>query len=169
MSLTHPHPLMVWTEQTPAEQTKTPPVTDTWYELLSVTGGVMLKQLSIYQKNDETDPKNIDVKITIDGIEFAPAGSVPLTDDKAVFFYMIGTPADAGSLDLLMFAIDKSIPFLAYSVGAGTDSGGNQEPIMSVGEYLKCKTLLIEYRNHSAAGTNQTMTACANYAIMEAI
>jgi len=55
-----------------------PPVQDTWYTVLDTTEDVMLIEIAGRQINDETDPKDLEWRLTIDGVTL----TIVLAGDK---------------------------------------------------------------------------------------
>lgn len=139
-----------WKFQPTAQLNQVPPVTDTWYTILDTTEDVSLDFILMFQENDETDAKNIEVRVTIDG-EVLP-GAASQADNT--LFYWAHTHNFAAATDIL----DES---------ATRNTAGSQTSD-KLGLPLRGHSVLVEARITSAVGTNQELRGRVIYQTWEA-
>lgn len=120
-----------------------PPIQNMWRELLHALD-CRLIQVRFHQENDETNPKTIEMRWTIDGV---------------VFFFVIAMVNDTNRWAYR----DHNL-----SLG-GTFGITSQDSIINAGYYTDIRglDLKIEIRITDAAGTNQKLNAWAVYETLE--
>jgi hypothetical protein len=126
------------------EQVKTPPTINVWYTLLD-DDDVKLNWFAIIQANDEHSSLDVEIKVTIDGNVYLGAFSA----DDGTMYYLFKSNVLAAAPN----TIDKSTDF--------SEANGQATP--KYGLHMK-----IEYRVVSAVGTNQALSAWADYETLEA-
>lgn len=125
-----------------AKLNQVPPEQDTWYTALDETGGLRIKYLVIRQINDDATNKNIDVRMTIDGISID--ATVKSQDNNTFYYWLIGAGVERVSGDTTSWAL------YLY-------------------EALKCEEALIEIRTTSAPGTNQKLQGRIHFEKLERV
>lgn len=147
-----------WNSQNPIADDQNPPVTDTWYTLLDVKGGVRIHEIQVYQSNTETNSKEIQFRITMDG-------RTPFTGSKDMDHntnYWVNIERN-----------EEGISAIAeIKRGAGNTKQAQTAADAASDKYsdaFECETLVLEYRNHDAAGTAQRLKAWIPYDLKEAI
>lgn len=134
----------------------TPPTFNTLHEIMNETGGVRLVSLSLYQHNDETNAKEVDIVITKDGVlwEYDSSAIDPLDDNLHYTAFVVPTAADP----VRQLGITTSeTPLLQGNSG---DQGGKA---------LEGHDIKVELRQTSALGTNQTIVYKLSYELLEAV
>ena len=110
--------------------TESPPVQDTWYTILDTTLNIRIVHLSVGQTNDETNAKNIETEITLDGTDYGRSQSY----DDSVYYSQV----------ISYYSEQLIHGTTGYSAGRYTD--------------LPAQSAKVRIRLTSAAGTNQTLT-----------
>jgi hypothetical protein len=156
MSFSHPPVKFAW--KTKAEyQFKNPPVKDTEYTVFDETGGVKLISLCLIETNTETDAKDIDCIITLDGTDYTYDASVigGLAHNQRGSFFLYATEGGAGPIVLdLVLGVTQPHDFIM------TEEGGKP---------LEAHTMKVVLKMTSNAGTAQTLKYMCVYAVLEAV
>jgi len=124
-----------------------PPVQNTWYTILDTTRNVQCWYIVIFQNNDDNTARNMNVRITIDGKTRTKTADYNLADNTYAYVYKgsaLNNDISYNTSPITVYAIDfdQAIPISGQSVK-------------------------IEYRMTSAAGTNLTIAAYAQYDTLE--
>jgi len=130
---------------------RAPPVTNTWYTVLSVSSGHRIRQIRVEQSNVEVAAKNIEVKITLDGVVYTE--TIALGSGAAAYLYI----DEDGLLEDAAFECQFG---MRTKDSLGTDN--------IIGD-REMHTILVEYRNTSAAGTTQTLDMYVTREALEAV
>jgi len=138
-------------------QDRNPPVINVLYDLIDVSGGVEVISVLGAQNNTETNMKNIDWIITIDGIVYTYDASIadPMVNGAvyAIPLY-VNHPATT----------PEPIP-----QGGHPALGVNVDIVTNAWWALKGHAIKIQYRLTDAAGTAQRIYASCLYALKEAV
>jgi len=129
---------LIWEHQGRSYQALVPPVKDQWYALLD-EDNARVYFINAYQENDEDAPKNIELKMTIDGVGY---GAVSLSQTHDVFYYW----------------------YVARDTISETMFGSTTFSNVEGGTYIEGKHIKVEARITSALGTNQTLLASVDWA-----
>ncbi|MFX0205868.1 MAG: hypothetical protein ACFFDT_07755 [Candidatus Hodarchaeota archaeon] len=138
-----PNPILAWQGHPMATLDQDPPVTDTWYTILDTTLRCRIQSLAVRQINDETNAKNIELAITLDGVAIA-CGPTALNNNTFYYFYKNQTTAEV--------MVESTTQYTAMRY---TDFRGH--------------SIKIQARNTSAAGTNQKLDGRCLYETLEEI
>lgn len=132
-----------------------PPVINTRYTVFNEVGGVRLIRFQIFQDNTETDAKEVDIILTIDGTEYLyDSSAIDSLNNLAVYsLYLSPSPSDPN----YQLGIGSDYPFVIGMTGTNN------------GFPFEAHTLKLEVRLTNAAGTAQKITYKAVYAILEAL
>lgn len=147
-----------WKRKAEVTDLHAPPVINTWYTIADLTGGIQGVILYVLQENDETLNKNVEVKITADGIVYAFPAAISMAHGAAYQVYKEYAAPDAAALYAI--AQTTNVPFMGES-NILTDPTPTR--------VFEAHELKIEYRLTSAAGTNQTLYAWFIYNRLEAV
>ena len=132
-----------WKFKALAALDQAPPVQNTWYTVLDTVSKARLYSLVFKQINDEAAVKNIDFKVTADGLTLE--NSADRASGIANYFYQ--SP------------YSSSVAWI-------------QNPNYIMSNYyiaFHAKSLKVEMRTTSAAGTNQHLCGYVRYARLEAL
>jgi len=129
-----------WKKQPIAPLAQSGPTQNTWYTILDTTEDALLIMMSIYQTNSEAGSKDLQVRLTIDGITMT--GSVSLAHNTTNLVYI------SWASDTLSF------------------SGG----VLLAAYYapLPGQSVKVEARITSAPGTTQVLGGAVQYCTLEA-
>lgn len=130
-----------------------PPVQNTWYTPLDIKGGCIIKQLFIYQSNSETDPKNIEWEMTIDGKVYTNTAA-----------FINGIPQWA----FLQTSLGENR--IAFSAAEGTFGHRVLIDAVETGiTYTASHDFKFRYRMTSVPGTNQDLMCYLWHSTVEAV
>jgi len=129
---------LIWEHQGRLYQALIPPVKDQWYTPLD-EDNARVYFINVYQENDEDAAKNIELKMTIDGVDY---GAVSLSQTHDAFYYW----------------------YVARDTISETMFGGTAFANVEGGTYIEGKHVKIEVRITSTLGTNQTLLASVDWA-----
>lgn len=129
-----------------------PPVTNTWYTVLTATGGIEVESVTIIQTNTEAAAKDVDIEIIADGVTLTK--STNLVDSTENFLY---TDTDGN--------IQYRDTNFAHA-GLKTVSSTGMEIMERV---FKANNFRLRVKNVSAAGTAQTLTTSVNHKLLKAV
>lgn len=118
-----------WNKEAIAQINQAPPVQNTWYTVLDTKVDVRLIWLVLRQDNDETDNKNLEIRVTMDGVA------------------LIGT-IDAVNLTYYQAYLNLSADTLIVS-GTKFNSGYYVD--------IRGRSVKVEIRITSVVGTNQVL------------
>lgn len=131
-----------WMYHIDAEDDQDPPVINTWYPILE-DEDVRISYIWIRQVNDETNAKNLEVRLTLDGVVAVVAWAA---NDATDYYIMKGPDnawdANAGIMQIMTSNADQSEPLFALSAK-------------------------IEQRITAALGTNQEIRGNVRYTTLE--
>lgn len=131
-----------WKKQPIAIKEMAPPTLNEWHTILDTTEDVRALFISLVQTNTETGAKNVNIKITIDGITLTKA--TDLSAIHATYYYAyIGSNVDA-----LAIITTFVLPCYYYP--------------------LEGQSMKVEMRITSALGTAQTLYGYVQYETLEA-
>ena len=130
------HPKHHYKYQPVAQLNQDPPVQNTWYTALDANGGLRIRILGVRQINDEAAAKNIEFRMTIDGVSID--ASVRLQTSPTWYYWTLGP-------------------------GVERVSGGTFIVMAQLYEAIECLDALIEIRMTSAPGTNQFLDGRIHY------
>lgn len=130
-----------WKFNAQAETDQQPPVQNTWYTILDTTEDVRLAFFLVLQDNTETDAKNVDARITVDGVTLTGT-PLSLADNTWEFIYHARTSE-------VLLSSTASLMVLYY-------------------ESLFGHSVKTEVRLTSAPGTNQRLLARCTFETLEA-
>ena len=118
-------------------------VQNTWYTVLDTTLKVRLYSLWMNQYNDEAAAKTISMQIIVDGV----------------------------TLTHTLSGASNTTPSRCYEIGQQTDTLEAAPATYLIGRYvaLHGKSVKVQVRSTSAAGTNQHLKAYLRYAKLEAL
>ena len=140
------------------KQDQNPPVQNTVYDLLVGTGGIQVLFLVFAQENTETDNKDIDVIITVDG-------ETTLYDASAE-----GGQANAVNYGYVLDNNTVTLDGIIYPLNLGAvDPNFTLRAVADVCIPLEGTDVTIQYRMTSAAGTAQRLRAKIWYLALEAV
>lgn len=129
-----------WKKKAVATLSQASPVQNTWYTVLDTTEDALLIMISIYQTNAEAGSKDLQVRLTIDGVTMT--GSVSLAHNTTNLVYI------SWASDGLSFT--GSVLLVAYYAP------------------LPGQSVKVEFRCTSAPGTNQVLGGAVQYCALEA-
>ena len=125
-----------------AKLNQDPPVQNTWYTVFDGTGGIRIRQVTARQINDEAAAKDIEFRMTIDGVSVDATVTAQL--EGSWYFWTIGP------------GVERVI-------------GGTTIRMIHEYEVVECLDALIEMRMTSAPGTNQKLDGRVHYETFERI
>lgn len=143
-----------WQFQEPVEESQAPPVLNTWYTALDKKHGVRIRRLTAFQENTETDAKDIELRVTIDGVEHTKALSAASGTANYFSFNEDG--------DLTLDTERGTCGFANTNAGGGTTLYGPMG-------FLEAHSIKVEYRLTAAAGTAQTLTCRLEYDLLRGV
>ena len=115
-----------------------PPVQNTWYTVFDGTGGLRLRFLSSRQRNDEAAAKDVEFRMTIDGVS---VDSIANSHDNLVWYYW--------NLEPGIERVTTGVFMFHHYVA------------------VECHDALIEMRMTSAPGTDQRLDGRLHYETLE--
>ena len=114
-----------------------PPVQNTWYTVFEGTGGLRIKMVAARQTNDEAAAKNIDFRMTIDGVPLDATVTAQTSASWYNWYIRHGSDRVVG---------DNTFVYLFHNFVA-----------------VECHDALIEMRTTTAPGTNQKLDGRVHY------
>jgi hypothetical protein len=133
-----------------------PVVQNTWYPILSESGGVRGLYLTVVQQNNEAEAKNIEFEITVDG-------EIHSTTINAQNLHYHSVALGIDDDYNLMSCVHDSFP--GYMMMGRTYYGNGI--ILTVP--LECRSLAVRIRMISAVGTNQALQGRCAYDKLESV
>ena len=133
-----------------------PVVQNTWYPIISTQGGVRGLYLTVVQQNNESDAKNIEFEITVDG-------EIHSTSINAENLHYHSVALGIDDDYNLMSCVHDSFP--GYMMMGRTYYGNGI--ILTVP--LECRSLAVRIRMTSAVGTNQALQGRCAYDKLESV
>lgn len=127
-----------------ATLTQEPPVQNTWYTVLDTTYNVAVYTMVVYQKNDETNAKNVNIRLTVDGTTLTKSADYSLADNS--YCNPVIQLISSDTLDIIS---------IYQSLTSGKTTGS--------AELFYARSFKAEVRTTSAPGTNQKLHAWIRY------
>jgi len=139
------NPVMAYRYMAPIDDAHVPPVLNQWYTALTATN-IRILQLFMAQGNTETDNKNIEWEITIDGEVYTSVVDAVHANEYYFFEDYSGIPPPTtGTIG---------------QMGITYSEAGNGAGVIG---FICARSFSIRYRLTSAAGTDQTLTMAIVY------
>ena len=141
------------------------PVQNTIYEIVSETGGVVIESLSVFHHNDETDTKDIDCLLTLDGTAYlydaSDIGGMLENAHNAFVLKTFNTAEVAYTLDQMAFqgGTNAVPPFVSRKGYSNAGDYGEGDPLFG-------HAIDLSIRMTSALGTNPTMAYLCTYRLL---
>jgi hypothetical protein len=136
-----------WELQDIATLDETPPTLSQWYTLLPTTYGVQVRYIAVFQENDETDSKDVDLRATYDG--------------KSILHENNGVLDSSWEYEYLDWVLGDSTTRKFAS--GGQRLAGGPPSASEQGDVFYARSLKLEYRIVTALGTNQELRARCSY------